>query len=232
MAITRAGARSAIRSLATGLPEDCWIAVIARLELPDICRAICASKAFALMAEDIWRAACELRWPAWTTLANVPGVAWRRQFELLSLREREEGTIPDVAITLRTQSLVRPYHRAVLTEWLAEVRSLVSWNLSRCCDHRRSDQLLSICDPPARPSSPQPRQVCDQVARWFGKDCLFLSPPLFARFFPGLKLQSSCSHVQVSWDWRLDTTVLHRAVSYLDHYIQKHDIQPLNKYVR
>ena len=73
------------------------------------------------MSEDIWRAACELQWPGWTALANVPGVAWRRQFELLSLREREAGIIPDVAAMLRTQSLVKPYHRAVLTEWLAEV---------------------------------------------------------------------------------------------------------------
>ena len=111
-----------IRSLALGLPEDCWIGVIARLDSSDICRAICTCRAFALMSEDVWRAACELRWPAWAALANVPGVAWRRQFELLSLREREVGMIPDVAIILRTQSLLKPYHRAVLTEWLAEVR--------------------------------------------------------------------------------------------------------------
>ncbi len=122
MAITRAVGRSVIRSLALGLPEDCWIAVIARLDSPDICRAICTCRAFALMSEDIWRAACELRWPGWAAVANVPGVAWRRQFELLSLREREAGIIPDVAVIMRTQSLVRPYHRAVLTEWLAEVR--------------------------------------------------------------------------------------------------------------
>lgn len=121
MAITRAVGRSVIRSLALGLPEDCWIAVIARLDPSDICRATCTCRAFALMSEDVWRAACELRWPAWAALANVPGVAWRRQFELLSLREREAGVTPDVAVILRRQTLVKPYHRSVLTEWLAEV---------------------------------------------------------------------------------------------------------------
>ena len=133
MAITRAVGRSVIRNLALGLPEDCWIAVIARLDSSDICRAICTCRAFALMSEDIWRAACELRWPGWAALANVPGVAWRRQFELLSLREREAGIIPDVAVIAQTQSLVKPYHRAVLTEWLAEVRP------SLCSTSHRTD---------------------------------------------------------------------------------------------
>ena len=35
--------------------------------------------------------------------------------------------------------------------------------------------------------------------------------------------------MQVSWDWRLDSTVLFKAISYLDNYLQQRQIPVLNK---
>ena len=34
---------------------------------------------------------------------------------------------------------------------------------------------------------------------------------------------------QVSWDWRLESTIVFRAVSYLDNYLMQHNIAELGK---
>ena len=133
MAITRATGRTYVRTLALGLPEELWILVLARLSAAEIGRALCASRAFASVSEDVWRAACELRWPRWTAAATVPGVCWKRQYEMLELRERELGTAADVLAITRTQTVIRPHHRTVLTEWLAEVSNVT------VCGHRAED---------------------------------------------------------------------------------------------
>ena len=68
-----------------------------------------------------WRLACQRRWPAWASIADCKETAWRRQYELFELRERELLAVPQLPALRRVQTVVNERHRAVLTEWLAEV---------------------------------------------------------------------------------------------------------------
>ncbi len=35
--------------------------------------------------------------------------------------------------------------------------------------------------------------------------------------------------VQVSWDWQLESTILFKAVSYLDRYLSQHTVEVLSR---
>ncbi|PSC71048.1 chitin deacetylase-like isoform e [Micractinium conductrix] len=94
------------------------------------------------------------RWPAWSAIAAEPGAQWRRQYELLSLREAEAVCLPSVAAVRKTQQQVTERHRSILTEWLCEV----------------------------------------------------------------------------SFDWELDSTIVFKAVSYLDHYLAQQAVEQLSSF--
>ena len=121
MVTTRSRSRAQLRGMAEHFPEELWIEVLSHLGGKDIGRAICATQVFANVRESVWRSACERRWPAWSQVAASADTQWKRQYELLELREKEVDAVPCVQAISKLQKVVNPRHRMVLTEWLAEV---------------------------------------------------------------------------------------------------------------
>ena len=115
-------ARQQPQSSFCSLPQELWVEVLSHLEGKDIGRAVCSARLFSEQRDLVWRRACERRWPCWARVARAPDTQWKRQFELLELRQREQAVIPSIATIQRIQKVVTGGHRAVLTEWLAEVR--------------------------------------------------------------------------------------------------------------
>ena len=182
MVTTRSAA--AHRRASQQLPEELWVEVLSRLDGPkEIGRALCTTKLFSTASEHVWRGACSRRWPGWAALALSAETKWKRQYEILELREREEDAVPQLAAIASTQKVVTARHRLVLTEWLAEVRAVAS---ALCC-----------------------------------KCQLKTGQHAYRR--------SAC--LQVSWDWDLESTMVFKAVSYLDHYLSRRPVDALSRYV-
>ena len=153
--------------------RDILVSILGLLGHSDLGRALCTCRATADVADDAWKAACYRRWPLWARRAEEGATAaadWRRTYELLELREGEARCVPDLGAIHRLQTRITEAHRAILAEWLCEVRA------------RALPPPAHIT--PRRPPSPAPP-----------------APP------------------QVSFEWRLDTAVVHKAVEYLDHFL-------------
>lgn len=118
---TRSRSRAQLRGMVGHFPDELWIEVLSHLGGKDIGRAVCATQVFANVRDSVWRCACERRWPAWSQIAASADTQWKRQYELLELREKEVDAIPCVQAINKLQKVVNPRHRMVLTEWLAEV---------------------------------------------------------------------------------------------------------------
>lgn len=109
----------------------------------DLGRALCAAPWLRALGAHAWAATVRRRWPRWAAIADAARekraiavepprcskaeeIAWRRQAELFELREREELAIAPLVggAIAKKQTVVQPRHRAVLAEWLAEVRAI------------------------------------------------------------------------------------------------------------
>ena len=121
MVTTRSKSKAQLRSITEHFPEELWIEVLSHLGGKDIGRAVCSTQVLANVRESVWRAACERRWPVWSQVAAAADTHWKRQYELLELREKELEAVPCVQAINKLQTEVNPRHRMVLTEWLAEV---------------------------------------------------------------------------------------------------------------
>lgn len=121
MAITRSLFKTVVRHTFEQLPDELLIEVLSHLSDRDLGAALCSSKRFCVLREQIWRAVCARRWPHWFAVTRSTQVPWRRQAELLNLRERELLVQPNQQAIQKTQTVVTPNNRAVLAEWLAEV---------------------------------------------------------------------------------------------------------------
>lgn len=121
MVTTRSKSKAQLRSITEHFPEELWIEVLSHLGGKDIGRAVCSTQVLANVRESVWRAACERRWPVWSQVAASADTHWKRQYELLELREKELEAVPCVQAINKLQTEVNPRHRMVLTEWLAEV---------------------------------------------------------------------------------------------------------------
>ena len=169
-----------LNSLILALPEELLIEVLGRLDARDLAGALTTCRGLAALKEHAWRSATFRRWPKWAAIASEPSAQWRRQYELLQLREAEAGALPSVAAVRKTQQSVTERHRSILTEWLCEVR-------------RQSG-----------------------LQRRLGGRCMIgtnvLMPPL-----------------QVSFDWELESTIVFKAVAYLDHYLGEHAVEQLSR---
>ena len=121
---TRSRSRAQLRGMVDHFPDELWIEVLSHLGGKDIGRAVCATQVFANVRDSVWRSACERRWPAWSQVAASADTQWKRQYELLELREKEVDAVPCVQAINKLQKVVNPRHRMVLTEWLAEVHIL------------------------------------------------------------------------------------------------------------
>ncbi|KAL4437486.1 hypothetical protein ABPG77_003467 [Micractinium sp. CCAP 211/92] len=136
------------------LPDELLIEILSRLPAQAIASSVSSCRSLHAHSAAIWQAACFKRWPQWSAIAAEPGAQWRRQYELLSLREAEAGCLPSVAAIRKVQKGVTERHRNILTEWLCEV----------------------------------------------------------------------------SFDWELDSTVVFKAVAYLDHYLSTHEVEQLSRF--
>lgn len=105
------------------LPSELIVDILGLLPARDLAAALCSCASLSALGPHAWQRACQNRWPAWAAIAAEPEAQWRRQYELLSLREAEAGCLPSVAAVRRTQQSVTERHRAILTEWLCEVRA-------------------------------------------------------------------------------------------------------------
>ena len=121
MAITRALHKTVVRHTFEQLPDELLVEILSHLSDRDLGAALCSSQRFTVLREQVWRAVCARRWPQWFAVVKVTQVPWRRQAELLSLRERELVVQPNQRAIQKTQTVVTPNNRAVLAEWLAEV---------------------------------------------------------------------------------------------------------------
>lgn len=111
-----------LNSLILALPAELLIEVLGRLDARDLAGALTTCSGLAALKELAWRSATFRRWPEWAAIAAEPSAQWRRQYELLQLREAEAGALPSVAAVRKTQQSVTERHRSILTEWLCEVR--------------------------------------------------------------------------------------------------------------
>lgn len=121
MVTTRSKSKAQLRSITEHFPEELWIEVLSHLGGKDIGRAVCSTQVLANVRESVWRSACERRWPSWSQVAASADTHWKRQYELLELREKELDAVPCLQAINKLQTEVNPRHRMVLTEWLAEV---------------------------------------------------------------------------------------------------------------
>lgn len=182
MVTTRSKSKAQLRSITEHFPEELWIEVLSHLGGKDIGRAVCSTQVLANVRESVWKAACERRWPVWSQVAASADTHWKRQYELLELREKELEAVPCVQAINKLQKVVNPRHRMVLTEWLAEVTHSAT-------DISATYQVVTT-----------------------------------AHVFGNLTWRQL---VQVSWDWQLESTILFKAVSYLDQYLSQHTVDVL-----
>ena len=105
------------------LTPELWADVLSFLSQADLGRALCTCRALAGISQDAWRAACYRRWSGWPAIAEEPEAQWRRVYELLDLRETEQAIVIDLGALRKRQTVINERHRAILTEWLCEVRT-------------------------------------------------------------------------------------------------------------
>ena len=125
MVHTRARSQRAFANVLELFPDELWLEVFCRLhDAKDLGKIFCVSKKFSSLTETAWMYACAKRWPQWHEIARAPDTQWRRQYELLELRERELAAVPSVPAIVKLQTCVNARHRTILMEWLAEVSDL------------------------------------------------------------------------------------------------------------
>ena len=123
MVVTRSLFRTKVRAAFELLPDEIIAEIFSHLQDKDLGVALSSSRRFFVQRDQIWRAACARRWPAWYALAKGSIVPWRREYEMLTMREKELFIVPSLSKIAKTQTVVNAHNRAVLTEWLAEVSS-------------------------------------------------------------------------------------------------------------
>ena len=137
MVYTRSQCAAHVRVVLDVFPDELWLEVLSNLRGKDLGRVACVSRKFAGLREYAWQAACAKRWPEWYRIARAPDTLWRRQYELLELRERECAAVPSVPAIHKLQKAVNARHRTVLTEWLAEVKPMPDGDASQRSTYRR-----------------------------------------------------------------------------------------------
>lgn len=103
------------------LPDELLIEILSRLPAQAIASSLSCCRSLHAQSAAVWQASCSRRWPQWAAIAAEPGAQWRRQYELLLLREAEAACLPSVAAIRKVQKSVTERHRSILAEWLCEV---------------------------------------------------------------------------------------------------------------
>ena len=151
--VTRAQAKRArleaeqSAAILASCPRELWTLVLSNLSARQIAQAGLVCREWAGIQPAALQLACELRWPEWCSAARAPHSAnWKRLHELFEQRERDHGAVGSLAGFGRTQKVVSPRHRAILAEWLIEVRPSASQ-----LDQSTKQLLYSLFGGPRRP---------------------------------------------------------------------------------
>ena len=104
------------------LPTDLWIECLSFLSHADLARALCTCQALSKESVRAWRASCFRHWPRWASIAELSDCDWRRVTEFCCLRESERAVVIDPSAVLQHQDIIEDRHRAILAEWMCEVR--------------------------------------------------------------------------------------------------------------
>lgn len=116
--------KSLLRSLSDDLPGELWLVIFDKLtEKCDIESIIATSRSFRALAPLIWRGQCMQRWSDIVLrVEQQPSVQelgadyWKSLHTLLRLRESDVSPIP-------SSPTILPRFRAIVVEWMMEVRS-------------------------------------------------------------------------------------------------------------
>ena len=224
--------RAALRAAALNLPDDLWIEILGFVGAQDAAsmgRALCAAKWMAPYAPHAWRSAVVARWPAAAAVASAAGPVpcWRKLYEMLVFRQAEADAAAAVTAAAAARGGARPagvtpVHRAVLVEWLAEVSGVGQMTgPGRCTGLPRVDGGRSG----GRGPSPAARE---RRRRWGAR-----AVAVGARGNGGKSRQPTLHpppRPQVSWDWGCESTVLFRAVAYLEAFMAAGGVAHLGVY--
>ena len=120
---TRTRKRARLQAIADQVPVELWIQVLSHLPCRDIATTATVCKSFAAVQQEVLHQACSRRFPEWTQASRAPTDAnWKRLYDVFEQRERDYTAVASQAAVAQTQKVVLPSHRAVLAEWLIEVR--------------------------------------------------------------------------------------------------------------
>lgn len=117
--------KSLLRSLSDDLPGELWLFIFDKLtEKSDIESIIATSRSFRALAPLIWRGQCMQKWPnivlrveQQSSVQELGADYWKSLHTLLRLRESDVSPIP-------SSSTILPRFRAIVVEWMMEVRAL------------------------------------------------------------------------------------------------------------
>jgi hypothetical protein len=120
--------RSRLDEAVPELPCELWIHIGHFLEIEDIARLCSVSKQLAKLQALILEQACYRRWPELIDVAQeLRPKAWRHRWRQLAAHETELKQCPKPTDPASTkQPVVCSRHRAILVEWLIEVRKVVA----------------------------------------------------------------------------------------------------------
>jgi hypothetical protein len=120
--------RARLDQAVTELPCELWIFIGHFLEIEDIARLCSVSKQLAKLHALIMEQACYRRWPDLVDVAQgLKPKAWRHRWRQLVAHEAElkQWPKPNDPASIK-QPVVCTKHRAILVEWLIEVRKIVA----------------------------------------------------------------------------------------------------------
>jgi hypothetical protein len=126
---TRSMSRFRLGVIVGDMPPDIWIFIASHLGPSDLPAFLQACNFFSGLKRYCWKAVCERCFPEWTALMTAQlhsggSIDYRQCCLLFTQRGREKDSALVPATLLEKQKLVRPRHRAILCEWLTEVRTL------------------------------------------------------------------------------------------------------------
>ena len=115
--------RPSAPACADALPVELWIEVLSRMSVKQAVAAggACSTLASVRDASARLAGSREFGTADWGRVEGLDGLDWRAKVEAVSNYRVELASLPPSAGFGSVQTAVQPQHRAIATEWLAEV---------------------------------------------------------------------------------------------------------------
>ena len=105
---------------ADSLPVELWIEVLSRMSVQQACAASTACRQLSSVRDAGAQVAGSREFGAdWPRVEALEALDWKAKIEAVSNYREELASVPSASV----QSVVTDSHRAIATEWLAEVSS-------------------------------------------------------------------------------------------------------------